>query len=110
MSLALRITTAFGLFSNPKKYFSCLETKIILVANVLARKKGSRKRTVSNTENQTDKEAFAFDMTAKQQLFDELNIKGNLKAEKAVELLGYKPGEWELNYSVLEGNKTNKLL
>lgn len=39
-----------------------------------------------------------------------MNIKGNLKPDKIIELLGYKPGEWELNYSELEGNITNKAL
>ena len=78
--------------------------------NALVRKKGSRKRTTSNANNQNDQEALAFDLQAKQQLFNELNIKGNLKANKIVELLGYKPAEWELNYSAIEGNRTNKAL
>src|SRR5690606_27921189 len=56
------------------------------------------------------KEIFAFDLETKQFLFDELNLKGNLKANKIIELLGYKPSEWEINYSELEGNRTNKAL
>lgn len=78
------------------------------LSNLLARKKGSRKRTVSKAVDQ--KEAFEFDLHAKHQLFDELNIKGNLSAGKALELLGYKSSEWELNYTILEGNRTNKSL
>src|SRR5690606_10029010 len=39
-----------------------------------------------------------------------LNLKGNLKANKVIELLGYKPSEWEINYSELEGSRTNKSL
>lgn len=50
------------------------------------------------------------DLETKQKLFDELNIKGNLKSAKIIELLGYKPTEWEMNYSELEGNRTNKIL
>lgn len=60
--------------------------------------------------NKETKEKFQPDNEAKQVLFDELNIKGNLSAKKTIELLGYKPKEWELNYSVLEGNRTNKAL
>jgi len=82
--------------------------------NVLIRKKGSKKR-VAKQDNQgslfeEEKEIFAFDLETKQLLFDELNLKGNLKANKIIELLGYKPSEWEINYSELEGNRTNKLL
>src|SRR5690606_18296466 len=56
------------------------------------------------------KEIFAFDLETKQLLFDELNLKGNLKANKIIELLGNKSSEWEINYSSFEGNRTNKSL
>ena len=74
--------------------------------NVLVRRKGSRKRVVSE---QTD-EIFQLDKDARELLFLELNFKGNLTSSKAIELLGYKSSEWELNYSTLEGNKTNQTL
>ncbi|HEY0298807.1 MAG TPA: HNH endonuclease domain-containing protein, partial [Arachidicoccus sp.] len=47
---------------------------------------------------------------AKKALFDELNIKGNLSANKVIEILGYKTKDWELNYKDIEGNRTNKAL
>lgn len=78
--------------------------------NVLIRRKGSRKRTATKNQMDEERESFVFDLQAKQQLFDELNIKGNLKADKIITLLGYSPSDWELNFSELEGNRTNKLL
>ncbi|WP_018626154.1 type II CRISPR RNA-guided endonuclease Cas9 [Niabella aurantiaca] len=60
--------------------------------------------------NKSTKEVFVPDMDAKQQLFDELNIKGNLLASDAIKILGYKSKEWEANYHTLEGNRTNKAL
>src|SRR5690606_20559168 len=56
------------------------------------------------------KENLVFNLETKQFLFDELNLKGNLKTNKIIELLGHKPSEWEINYSELEGNRTNKSL
>lgn len=61
-------------------------------------------------KNKTTKEIFIPDLQAKQQLFDELNIKGNLSASEAIKILGYKTRDWEANYTVLEGNRTNKSL
>lgn len=82
--------------------------------NILIRKKGSKKRTAKR-DNQGDlfeeeKEIFTLNLETKQHLFDELNLKGNLKANKIIELLGYKPADWEINYTQLEGNRTNKAL
>lgn len=81
--------------------------------NVLIRKKGSKKR-VAKLENQTsifeeEKEIFVLDLEAKQQIFEELNLKGNLTARKIIELLG-KPADWEMKYTQLEGNRTNQAL
>lgn len=61
-------------------------------------------------KNKVTREIFIPDLEAKQQLFDELNIKGNLSATEAIKLLGYKTKDWEANYSTLEGNRTNKSL
>lgn len=82
--------------------------------NVLVRKKGSKKRTVKQ-ENQTslfeeEKEVFALDLESKEKLFEELNLKGNLTSKSALEILGLNSNEWEINYSQLEGNRTNKVL
>lgn len=60
--------------------------------------------------NKETKEKRQPDSETKQILFDELNIKGNLPASKAIEILGYKPKDWEINYTVLEGNHTHKVL
>ena len=49
-------------------------------------------------------------MECKQLLFDELNLKGDLKSDKVLKLLGYSPQEWEINYNQLEGNCTQKAL
>ncbi len=56
--------------------------------------------------NKTTKEILKPDIEAKQQLFNELNIKGNLPISSIIKILGYKTKEWEANYSVLEGNRT----
>jgi CRISPR-associated endonuclease Csn1 len=74
--------------------------------NVLVRKKGSRKRIAK----ENDEEILILDSTAKELLFNELNFKGNISSAKAIEILGYKSSEWEMNYSSLEGNNTNRLL
>src|SRR5690606_3021269 len=55
-------------------------------------------------------EIFPLDFDTKKQLFEELNIKGNLSSARVLEFLGKKPSEWELNYSQLEGNRTNQAL
>ena len=61
-------------------------------------------------QHKENKEIKEFDQEAKQILFDELNIKGNLSKETILTILGYKPKEWELNFSVIEGNRTNQSL
>ena len=49
-------------------------------------------------------------LEAKEVLFEELNLKGNLKSERLIEILGYKPKEYKFNYNELEGNRTNQAL
>lgn len=85
-----------------------------ILNNVLIRKKGSRKRKVA-TDSQTslfegEREIFNLSLEAKELLFTELNLKGNLSASQIIQLLGYKPKDWEVNYSELEGNRTNQAL
>lgn len=103
-----------GLKVAPKSSLLFQEFKIWQVLNnVLVRKKGSRKKVVKEkvlTLFEEETEIFVFDLETKQKLFDELNIKGNLKSAKIIELLGYKPADWEMNYFELEGNRTNKAL
>lgn len=46
---------------------------------------------------------------AKKELFEELNLKGNLSASSILSLLNYNTKEWELsNYKTVEGNRTNQ--
>lgn len=102
-----------GLKVTPKSSPLFQEFKIWQVLNnVLVRKKGSKKRVAKNVRNLDDgnQEIFAFDLNAKQILFDELNLKGNLSSGSILELLGYSASDWELNYTQLEGNRTNKEL
>lgn len=47
----------------------------------------------------------------KRELFNELNLKGNLASSEVLSILKYKPKEWELsNYKSVEGNRTNQSL
>lgn len=70
-------------------------------------KKGSSKETLdlhgSNSE-------FKLDYETKLLLFEELNLKGNIKASKILEILGLSKKEWKINYTELEGNRTNREL
>jgi CRISPR-associated endonuclease Csn1 len=61
-------------------------------------------------KNKKTNETYNLDPNTKQALFDELNIKGNLKKAQILKLLKLKSAKWDLNYSVVEGNKTNVLL
>ncbi|GJQ04420.1 type II CRISPR RNA-guided endonuclease Cas9 [Capnocytophaga canimorsus] len=82
--------------------------------NVLIRKKGSKTKKVAKNQQavlfEEEKTIFELDLEAKQVLFNELNLKGNLKADYCLEILGYSPKEWEMNYPELEGSRTNKAL
>ena len=82
--------------------------------NVLVRPKGSRKRKVTTDQQSTllegQEPVFELNLEQKELLFEELNLKGNLKTDYCLELIGYSAKEWEMNYPTLEGNKTNKSL
>jgi len=69
-------------------------------------------QTLHNLEyrNKITKERICPDLSLKQLLFEELNVKGNLSANKIIELSGYKTKDWELNYKEVEGNRTNQAL
>jgi CRISPR-associated endonuclease Csn1 len=82
-----------------------------LLNNVLVKRKDSRKRVAQGLQGEEkDAEIFSLNLESKQLLFDELNVKGNLTASKALDLLGYKSSEWAMNYETLEGNRTNRAL
>jgi len=61
-------------------------------------------------QNKATKEIKEFDNETKQLLFDELNVKGNCSKDYLLSYLGFKPKEWELNFSTIEGNRTNQSL
>lgn len=97
-----------GLKVAPKSSPLFQEFKIWQVlSNVLIRRKGSVNGIDSVEEENIE---FIFDLPTKQDLFDELNVKGNLKAGKIIELLGYNVRDWEINYLEIDGNATNKSL
>lgn len=58
----------------------------------------------------TEKTKRGLDDDEKEELFEELNLKGNLSAKQCLEILGLNSKGWELNYTQLEGNRTNKSL
>ncbi|MDZ4806979.1 MAG: type II CRISPR RNA-guided endonuclease Cas9 [Bacteroidota bacterium] len=59
-------------------------------------------------QNKEQKIATSFDAEAKQMLFNELNIKGNLSKDEVLAIVGYPTQEWELNFKTIEGNRTNQ--
>lgn len=61
-------------------------------------------------KNKESKEEYVLTQEDKQMLFEELNLKGNLSAAQVLKLLRSKPRDWELNYTELEGNRTNQAL
>lgn len=61
-------------------------------------------------KNKQTKEVCVLSQDDKDALFEELNLKGNLSASRILKLLVEKPKEWELNYTHLEGNRTNLAL
>ncbi|MCO5248640.1 MAG: type II CRISPR RNA-guided endonuclease Cas9 [Chitinophagales bacterium] len=104
-----------GLRVAPKSSPLFQEFKIWqILNNIVVKKAGSRKRKVKSTIQislfEEDNEIFSLDIEAMQALFEELNIKGNLKKNSIIKSLGYQPKDWELNYTEVEGNRTNQAL
>lgn len=104
-----------GLKVAPKSSPLFQEFKIWQVLhNVLIKRKGSRKRAAKIEKQGSlfdeEKEIFPLTQETKEHLFEELNLKGNLSSKSVIELLGYKSQDWEINYTQLEGNRTNKAL
>lgn len=105
-----KIKRTIGARVAPKSSPLFQEFKIWQVlGNVLVKKKGSKKRVAKANVNANESaEIMPFSLEAKEKLFQELNVKGNIKAGKALEMLNHQANEWELNYPELEGNRTNK--
>ncbi len=61
-------------------------------------------------KDKTYKTKRYLDDNEKEYLFQELNLKGNLKASKIIQLLALDAKENELNFNELEGNRTSKVL
>ncbi|NLH55945.1 MAG: type II CRISPR RNA-guided endonuclease Cas9, partial [Rikenellaceae bacterium] len=86
-----------------------------ILNNMVVKKKGSKKRKPVGDVKQTtlfeqEKEIFSLNLEEKQLLFDELNIKGTLKDDAILEMLGCNTKEWEMNYKSIDGNRTNRAL
>jgi len=108
-----KVKKTVGLRVAPKSSSLFQEFKIWQRLNDLeVRKKGSNKRKIKKTENQIslfeeESDVFIFTQESKEYLFEELNLKGNLPASKIKELMGLKAEDYEINFSELEGNRTN---
>ncbi|MGV0924544.1 type II CRISPR RNA-guided endonuclease Cas9 [Empedobacter tilapiae] len=61
-------------------------------------------------KNKITNEVVLLNENDKNHLFEELNLKGNLTASEVLKLLVDKPKDWEINYTSLEGNRTNQAL
>ena len=72
-------------------------------------------QNLSNLEFQNKKtkkveKLVEYDMNIKNLLYNELNIKGNLKKKEILKILNLDSKEWDMNYSELQGNVTNSIL
>jgi len=61
-------------------------------------------------KNKTTKEEYILSQDDKELLFSELNIKGNLSKVEFLKLLFDKPENWDLNFTIIQGNNTNHSL
>ena len=48
------------------------------------------------------------ELEEKERIFEEVNIKGTVSGQKALEIIDFKPKEVKINYKNIEGNNTNK--
>ncbi|MEO6316912.1 MAG: type II CRISPR RNA-guided endonuclease Cas9 [Chitinophagaceae bacterium] len=58
-------------------------------------------------QNKETKEQLALNIQDKQLLFEELNTKGNLSKEAVLSFLELNQKQWDLNFLIIEGNRTN---
>lgn len=71
------------------------------------------KRTDNKTNNlfnQDIETEFKFDEDTRKLLFEELNVKGELKATEVLKMVGLNSKEWKCNFEKIEGNRTNQAL
>ena len=60
-------------------------------------------------KNIKTKEVFVPTLEAKELLFEELNIRGNISKKDALAIITDNPSDFDLNFSTVEGNRTNKV-
>ncbi len=60
--------------------------------------------------NQDIESEYVLDNETKKLLFEELNIRGDLKINEVLKFLGKKSKEWKCNFETIEGNRTNEAL
>lgn len=60
--------------------------------------------------NQVIETDYVLDEETSCLLFEELAIRGELKANEVLKFLGKKPKEWKCNFEKIEGNRTNQAL
>lgn len=63
---------------------------------------------LNNVEIKNEKGKRFLDLEEKEKIFEEVNIKGTVSGQKALDIIGFKPKEVKLNYKNIEGNNTNK--
>ncbi|MBB4805737.1 CRISPR-associated endonuclease Csn1 [Chryseobacterium defluvii] len=67
-------------------------------------------QVLNNIEIKNEEGRRFLDLEEKEMIFDEVNLKGNITAQKALELIGFKEKEVKINFKTIEGNKTNEKL
>lgn len=65
-------------------------------------------QVLNNIEIKNDDGKRALDLDEKELIFEEVNIKGNITGQKALELIGLKSKDVKINFKTIEGNRTNK--
>ena len=80
---------------------------------ILRNKNVSTKTLIDNSQSDLFEEKpqdFILDFEAKKILFEELNLKGNLKINDIFKILGHNPKDYQANFTEIEGNRTNQAL
>jgi len=57
-----------------------------------------------------ENQEFVLSEELKEQIFEELNLRGNLKIPNILKIIGQNPKEWNCNFKELDGNRTNEAL
>lgn len=65
-------------------------------------------QVLNNIEIKNNDGKRNLDLEKKERIFNEVNIKGTISGQKALELLGFKGKDVKINFKNIEGNHTNK--